>query len=258
MFNFKLCLIACVLLVAKASPLLADEVEADTKTQSVLEVIDAYAEMHTGPGRGYPVFHVVENGESIHIMTRRPDWYEVLTANGKVGWVTASQIARTLQKTGEPVDLPTVSFGDYLKNRWRVGAAFGTFASGELKGADTFSANLGYKPVSWMGGELEVGKFYGVDVSGSITSFNLIVEPYSRWRFSPVVVLGGGLLNVDVQPKLVPLDIEQEKFFNYGLRLNYYLGRNFVVRGEYRRISLSSGQSNGDSSTWNLGFSTFY
>ena len=28
-----------------------------------LEVIDPYVEMHSGPGRGYPVFYVIEQGE---------------------------------------------------------------------------------------------------------------------------------------------------------------------------------------------------
>ena len=32
-----------------------------------LEVAEPYIEMHTGPGRGYPVFNVVEQGETIEI-----------------------------------------------------------------------------------------------------------------------------------------------------------------------------------------------
>ena len=32
-------------------------------------VNDPYIELHTGPGRGYPIFHVTERGERIIILT---------------------------------------------------------------------------------------------------------------------------------------------------------------------------------------------
>jgi len=226
-----------------------------------LEVIDSYAELYTGPGKGYPVFYVVEQSEWIEVLTRRPDWYEVRTEKGKTGWVKASQIARTLKPTGEPADLPTVSFGDYVKNRWRVGATVGTFLSGELQDAEVFTASLAYKPLSWLGGEIEWGRFYGLDINGSMAAFNFVYEPFSYWRLSPTLILGGGELSVGVQPKQV-FDFKKETFFNYGIRLNYYLGRNFVVRGEYRGISLQSSSDQSGTSeelgTWSFGFSTFF
>ncbi len=30
-----------------------------------VSVADPYLEMHTGPGRGYPIFHVVDRGETV-------------------------------------------------------------------------------------------------------------------------------------------------------------------------------------------------
>ena len=58
-----------------------------------LEVIDPYVEMHSGPGRGYPVFYVIEQGERVDVITRRPGWYEVRTQDGKTGWTTAADRA---------------------------------------------------------------------------------------------------------------------------------------------------------------------
>ena len=37
-------------------------------------VLDPFLEMRTGPGRGYPVFHIAEEGDSIEIDKRRTDW----------------------------------------------------------------------------------------------------------------------------------------------------------------------------------------
>ena len=121
---------------------------------SSVEVIDPYVEIHAGPGRGYPIFHVVEQGETIKILTRRPDWYELKTQNGQIGWATAASISRTLEPTGEPVDLPTVSYGDYLKNSFRIGYTNGQFSRGELESADSFTFSIGYRPFSFFTAEL--------------------------------------------------------------------------------------------------------
>ena len=252
-----------VLSTAMAAESSSSNILSDTQESSSarLEVIDSYAELYTGPGKGYPVFYVVEQSEWIEVLTRRPDWYEVRTEKGKTGWVKASQIARTLKPTGEPADLPTVSFGDYVKNRWRVGATAGTFLSGELQDAEVFTASLAYKPLSWLGGEIEWGRFYGLDINGSMAAFNVVYEPFSYWRLSPTFILGGGELSIGVQPKQV-FDFKKETYFNYGIRLNYYLGRNFVVRGEYRGISLQSSSDQSGTSeelgAWSFGFSTFF
>ena len=252
------CRLFSFLILLVALPALSKDSAEQAEKALRMEVIDSFAEMHKGPGKAYPVFYVVEQGEFIEILTRRPDWYEVRTDRGKVGWVTASQIARTLQETGEPADLPSVSYGDYLKNRWRVGMMTGFFASGELKDAETINVNLGYQALSWLAAEGEIGKFYGDDVRGDQWSINLIVEPFSQWPVSPAVFLGAGSTSIDVQPRLVPLSFEEEDHTQYGLRLHYYVGRNFVIRGEHKWLSISTDGGDEDSRIWNLGFSTFF
>jgi hypothetical protein len=223
-----------------------------------LEVIDAYVEVHSGPGRGYPVFYVIEQGESVEVITRRPGWYEVRAQNGKTGWTTAAQISRTLQTTGEPADLPNVSYGNYLKNRWRMGFNTGKFSSGELEGSDTFSLTAGYRPLSWAGIELEGGQFFSSDVKGNFYGLNILIEPFSQWKLSPLLIVGRGTLNTEVQPGLVPLNIDASDFNHAGLGLNYYLGRNFVFTGEYRSYSVSTKKSNERLEAWTIGFNTFF
>lgn len=223
-----------------------------------LEVIDPYVEVHSGPGRGYPVFYVIEQGEVVDVLSRRPGWYEVRAANGRIGWTSAAQISRTLQTTGEPADLPSVSYGDYVKSQWQVGFTSGRFSRGELTDSDTFSFTLGYRPMSWMGVEAETGKLFGSDIKGEFYNFNLLVEPFSQWRVSPVLLVGRGVMEVDSQPKLVPLEIEDSYFNNYAVGLNYYVGRNFVFRGEYRWYSVSTDNNNESVAAWKIGFNTFF
>ena len=223
-----------------------------------LEVIDPYIEMHSGPGRGYPVFYVIEQGERVDIITRRPGWYEVRTQSGKTGWTTAAQIARTVQTTGEPADLPTVSYGDYLKNSWRVGLSTGQFSSGELQGSELFNFNAGYRPLSWLSVEVEAGKIFGTDIKGNYYGGNLSVEPFSHWIVSPALMAGFGTMEIDSQPKLVPLEIEESDYNHYGLGLNYYLGRNFLFKTEYRSYTVSTDNDNVSVEAWTIGFNSFF
>lgn len=222
------------------------------------EVIDPYVEMHTGPGRGYPIFYVIEQGEKINIIKRRPDWYEVSTKGNRRGWVKAAQIARTLQPTGEPVDLPSVSYGDYLKNSWRLGFSVGPFSDGSFDEVDSFITNAGYRPLTWLGFDLEYGFYYGDEIRGNLYNLNAVIEPFSRWKASPVLLLGRGKLIVDQQPLEVANEIDDSDFNMMGLGLHYYIGRSFVIRGEYRNLTITTEQKDERVSTWQIGFITFF
>jgi len=56
--------------------LFAASANADARARKVL-VADPFIELHTGPGRGYPIFHVVERGREVEIIKRRTDWFRV-------------------------------------------------------------------------------------------------------------------------------------------------------------------------------------
>lgn len=57
-------------------------------------IADPFIELHTGPGRGYPVFHVIERGREVTIVKRRTDWFELRTDRGVQGWAPREQIDR--------------------------------------------------------------------------------------------------------------------------------------------------------------------
>ncbi|WP_196137846.1 SH3 domain-containing protein [Aliikangiella sp. G2MR2-5] len=238
-------------------PFAVAESQNDSNSSVELEVIDPYLEVHTGPGQGYPVIYTVEQGEKIFISTRRPDWYEISTEDGHSGWVKASQIARTLLPTGEPVDLPSVSYGDYLERSLYVGLNVGQFSSGELESSDTFSFLAGFRAFSWGAVEIEQSQFYNADYRGQYFGINFKLEPFSDWVVSPVLTLGGGEMEVTVQPKQL-LSIEQDDYFHYGIGASYYLGRNFVMNINFDKYDISTEQSDKSANRWNLGFNAFF
>jgi opacity protein-like surface antigen len=224
---------------------------ADTLTVIVEE---SYIEMHTGPGRGYPIFNVVEQGQTVEILKRKTNWYKIRSADNKTGWTNAAQLAHTLKPTGVPVDLPEVSRGDYLKSHWRVG-----FTGGSMEGASTFSVTAGFRPFRW-GAELEVegGKIFDESVTSDYYGVNLLFEPPIEWTITPYVSVGGGKLSLNDRQKVVANDAGSPSYYSLGVGASYYVVSNLVVRGGYRSYSISTDEDRVWLNAWAIGLSLFF
>ena len=230
-----------------------DGPDTDSLEPVVLEVAEPFIEMHTGPGRGYPVFNVVEQGDTIEILMRRTDWYQVRSADSKTGWTSAAELAHTLKPTGVPVDLPEVSHGDYLKSSWRIG-----FTTGSFEGANSVSLALGYRPLSWAGIEIEGGRIFDQSVTSDYYGINLLMEPRADWTVSPYVSVGAGQFSFNSRHKVLVSDTGSQDYGSIGVGVGHYIGRTIVVRGEYRSYSVSSSEDRVWLSAWTIGLSSFF
>jgi hypothetical protein len=230
-----------------------DGEDADSETPVVLEVVEPFVEMHTGPGRGYPVFHVVEQGDNIEILMRRTNWYQVKSADDKTGWASAASLTHTLKPTGEPVDLPEVNLGDYLASRWRVG-----FTTGSFEGSNSVSLTAGYRPLSWTGIEIEYGKIFGQSVTSDYYGINLLMEPRPHWTVSPFLSLGAGQFSFNNKQKVLVSDTGTRNYASIGVGAGHYIGQRIVVRGEYRSYSVSSSEDRKWLNAWIIGLSSFF
>src|SRR5690606_35145 len=119
-------------LVLLALLALAPRVQADEGEGRRILVVDPFIELHTGPGRGYPVFHVIERGREVTLLKRRTDWFQVRTDRGVEGWVPRAQMVATLEPTGEPLDLEEPARENYMSRRWQAGVMAGDFAGASL------------------------------------------------------------------------------------------------------------------------------
>ena len=63
----------------------ARQFDRDEGRYAVVAVADPYLELHTGPGRGYPVYRVVPRGERVEILYRRTDWFRVRDEQDREG-----------------------------------------------------------------------------------------------------------------------------------------------------------------------------
>lgn len=219
----------------------------------VLVVQDPFVEMHTAPGRGYPVFHVIEQGEEVSLLKRRTNWYKVRSPGGETGWTQAEQLGHTLAPTGIPADLPSVGHGDYLKTSWRIG-----FTTGSFEGSSAFSLTGAYRLVKWAGLELEAGNIYDRSVTSDFRYLNLVIEPMPHWDVTPYVLFGTGEFSFDKRQTVLLRDLGDADARSFGVGASYYIGRNFLIRAEYRQHTVSADTNDVELDEWKIGLNSFF
>ena len=148
-------------------------------------IADPFIELHTGPGRGYPVFHVIERGREVTIVKRRTDWFELRTDRGVQGWAPREQMIATLEPTGEPLDLQEPARENYMSRRWQAGVAGGDFS-----GASMISMFGGYAFSDNLSIELTLNHIIGEFSNGYSATLGLMHVFVPEWRISPYFTLG--------------------------------------------------------------------
>ncbi len=224
------------------------------KSGRTVVIADPYIELHTGPGSGYPIFHVVDRGEQLTVTRRRTNWFKVITDDGKQGWVNADQLLRTLDLDGEPTRIRKSVRGDYLERNIEVG-----FQLGDFDGANAISAY-----VAWLFTENLSVELWGTDLSGNfssgwMTSINLVHQPYPDRVVSPYFALGTGVIHIEPKATLVQADTRTDQEAHVGFGLRAYLSERFLIRAEYRSyVVFTKRDSNEEVNEWKAGFAFFF
>jgi hypothetical protein len=220
-------LVPLLLVAAAALPLAAHAADEAPATERV-RIADPYIEIHTGPGRGYPVFHVAAREEWIEIFQRRTDWYRVRTDKGLEGWVHRRQLLTTLTEAGGNKTFRDVALDDYLARRAEMGGGLGRFRGeplvklwGAWRTSDTLSI------------EGAVGQVQGVFSGTSLWHVGVNAEPWSDKRWSPFFGIGLGKFNNIPNLSLVNAQPTNAKLAQATLGLRYYISERFVARLDY-------------------------
>jgi Bacterial SH3 domain len=217
-------------------------------------ITDPYIELHTGPGRGYPVFFVAERGEQVSLIKQRTEWFKVEAERGQEGWVNRDQLRTTLNLDGGPFDLPAYGFEDYAARRWEVGAMYGDYGGANVistYGAHNFTPNLS--------GEIWVSQVLGRFSDSKLAALNIVHLMYPEWRASPFFTLGAGVINTQPKATLVATVDRTDTFAQAGAGVRMYLTRRFVFRAEYKAsVVLTSRDDNEEIREWKAGFSFFF
>jgi len=195
-----------------------------------VQVADAYLELHTGPGRGYPVTQIIERGAWIEILKRKTDWFKVRAANGKEGWASREQIEATLTEAGVQKSFRDVLEEDYRRRRVEAG-----FSAGVLDGDSVMAVRAGYRMNDNFTAELALTRASGDYSTTTAYYVALVSQPYPDWRVSPFFSLGLGKYRNSPKATLVGAIETNSNMANVALGANYYFTRRFYMRGDFRR-----------------------
>jgi len=219
-----------------------------------LFVTEPYLELHTGPGRGYPVFHVVPREASVDVLFRRTDWFKVRTERGVEGWASQTDMLKTVLADGSPFRFPLGDRAGFTNHSWEMG-----IFAGELGSATLVSGYAAVSLNSQLQIEGAVGNFLGTfsnGVTGDI-GFAHIILPEAR--LSPFLTLGVGLIRTEPKATLVQPANRTEQTAYVGAGVRYYLTRRFFLRAEYKAHYIFTRRNeNEESDEWKLGFAFFY
>lgn len=245
----RLCVL--VLLVSALLPMKA-AISDEEHVQVIID--DPYIELHTGPGRGYPVFYIAERGEQIEVIKRRTEWFRVRVARGTEGWVHLEQLQRTFDLDGEAFDVPGLSLGDYTDRRWEVGALYGDFG-----GANVISAYGAFGLTENLSLELGLSQALGRFSDSQMLNLNIVHLMFPEKRWSPFFTLGAGTIRTQPKATLVDTLDRSDSIAHAGFGVRTYLTRRFVFRAEYKTyVSFTSRDDNEEIREWKAGFSFFF
>jgi uncharacterized protein YgiM (DUF1202 family) len=238
-----------VLLVSTAAP----EVSCAGEHLQVY-ITEPYLELHTGPGRGYPVFHVVAREESVEILFRRTDWFKVRTAKGVEGWATEAEMEKTVKADGSRFTFPLGTRAGYQDHQFEAG-----IFSGQWNGGTLISGYMAIPFNSQLAVEGSAGQVLGKFSSAIVGDLGLAHTFVPEWRLSPFFTLGVGVVNFQPQATLGDPATRTEPTAYVGGGVRYYLTRRFFLRAEYKsHIIFTKLNQNEVVDEWKAGFAFFY
>lgn len=217
-------------------------------------VQDPYLELRSGPGRGYPAFHVVDRGESVELLRQRTDWIKVRSDGGQEGWVHRRQLERTLTSGGAAVVLPAPTPESRTGHRWELG-----LATGDFDGANVVSATGAWTMTTSLLARVDAAHLLGNYSNGWLATAGIAHVFIPAWRVAPFIGIGGGVVHVSPKATLVRSADRTDETAYAGVGLRGYLTNRFLLQGEYRSyVVFTTRDDNEEIDQWTVGFTYFF
>ncbi len=217
-------------------------------------VAEPYIEMHTQPGRGYPVFYIAERGETVQLLLQRTDWVKVRNRRGVEGWVHIDEINSTLGADGEVLAVTRPDLESFTGRRWEFGFMFGDYAS-----TDTVSAYGAWQFTRNLSLEMDLSQNFGDFSDGRMVTANVVHQMFPQWRYSPFLTIGGGVRQTNPHSTLVSTQDRTDSTAGVGGGVRIHLGRRLLLRLQYKHYVVMTNRDNDEEvNEWKIGLSTFF
>ena len=254
--------LAFVFACSLSAPGLAKETEAEkvAREQAAQEkllqvfITEPYLELSSGPGRGYPVFHVVERDASVDVLFRRTDWFKVRDEQGVEGWARARDMRRTKLADGSPFVFNLGDRDGFTSHDWELG-----IGGGDYGGANLIAGYGAYSLTDNMKIELTLSQFLGNSSNGYKVEAGLAHVIVPEWRLSPFLEIGTGIVHVEPRATIVLPEDRTDQTAYVGAGLRFYLTRRFFVRADYRWHTIfTSRDDNEELEEWKVLIACFF
>jgi hypothetical protein len=217
-------------------------------------VVDPYIELHTQPGRSYPVFYIAERGESVELLKQRTDWIKVRNQRGIEGWVHIDEIGRTVNEAGDALGLHSPNLESFANRKWEFGAMLGDF-----DGSDAITGYGGWQFTRNLSVEVAATENFGDFSDGSMLTGSIVHQMFPDWRYSPFLTLGGGVRETRPRSTLVGTEDRTDNVASVGGGMRIYLTRKLILRLQYKHyVVMTDRDDDEEVNEWKIGISAFY
>ena len=200
-----------------------------------------YVDLHSGPGRSYPVTCAVAKGETVTLERQRTNWIKVSTRRQVSGWAQASDLFPATPQT--PAGL--------APGHWQTGLTFGDF-----QGARSTSLLVGYQLSAHFTAEVILTQVLGDFSDSRVGRLQLKHTTWPSARLSPVFGLGAGKITTSPDATLVRSADRTDSVLTVTLGGRYQLAQRYLLSVDYsNHLILTSRNQNEEVSEWKLGIS---
>jgi Bacterial SH3 domain len=218
----------------------------------VLVVTDPYLEMHSGPGRGFPIVYVIGRDELVTVLYSRTDWFKVRAPTGSEGWVRRTELAHTLLESGEPAPIPP--YPDFASHKWELGAGYGVFNRENL-----VTAYTDFSLTSSLDIEFVVQQAFGTIDNRYVATLGMRHTFIPEWKwFSPTAGIGGAYQYI--QDRVPPAPLQASNTMAYvSLGARGFITRRFLWRVDWRHyVVFNDLNVYEDLEEWKFGLAVFF
>lgn len=227
---------------------------AEDEASVTSRVVEAYIEIHTHPGRNYPVFYVAERGETIELLKRRTDWIKVRNQRDIEGWVHVDAIGRTVDASGQALGFASPDQDSFSTRHWEFG-----FMLGELDSTDAITGYGGYHFTPNLSLEAAYTENYGDFSDGKMFTGSIVHQMFPHWRYSPFFTLGGGMRETNPRSTLVATEDRSDGVASVGAGIRIYLTGRLMLRLQYKHyVVMTDRDDDEEAGEWKIGISAFY
>jgi hypothetical protein len=215
---------------------------------------DPFVELHTGPGRGYPVFHVAARGERVSLLLAHTSWVKLRTASGREGWASRESLRGTLVAAGVAPGLMQRWSDRWLQDRLALGAAWGRFQSQPM-----LRLAARYRLGEALGLEASAGQVQGLYSGTDFWQLDATVEPMSDRDWSPTFAVGVGRFHNIPNASLVEQGQTHANLAHAAVGVRWRFGSRYEVRADWSLYTaLLSEQRSREYRALTLGLSFFF